>query len=127
MTLTEARCEPKPVQRPHPPITIGGSGRKRTLRTTARWAQQWNSLAAGARRSGWSSRKYWRRTAPRRQGRQRDHLLGQHPVRQATWRTRVAQASMYRDAGVDLIIVNLPHHAKPEALQPLADALEQLA
>jgi alkanesulfonate monooxygenase SsuD/methylene tetrahydromethanopterin reductase-like flavin-dependent oxidoreductase (luciferase family) len=22
--LTDARCEPKPVQRPHPPVTIGG-------------------------------------------------------------------------------------------------------
>jgi hypothetical protein len=26
--LTSARCEPKPVQRPYPPITIGGNGRK---------------------------------------------------------------------------------------------------
>src|ERR1700678_2863288 len=24
VTLTEARCEPKPLQRPHPPIVIGG-------------------------------------------------------------------------------------------------------
>ena len=40
--LTEARCEPKPVQRPHPPICIGGSGEKRTLRTAARFAQHWN-------------------------------------------------------------------------------------
>src|SRR5579862_8295999 len=42
--LTNARCEPKPVQRPHPPITIGGNGRKRTLRTVARHAQQWNAI-----------------------------------------------------------------------------------
>ena len=26
--LTDARCEPKPVQRPHPPICIGGTGRE---------------------------------------------------------------------------------------------------
>src|SRR5499433_2383719 len=44
--LTEARCEPKPVQRPHPPITIGGRGRTRTLRTAARWAQQWNAITS---------------------------------------------------------------------------------
>jgi alkanesulfonate monooxygenase SsuD/methylene tetrahydromethanopterin reductase-like flavin-dependent oxidoreductase (luciferase family) len=25
--LTDARCEPKPVQRPHPPICVGGNGR----------------------------------------------------------------------------------------------------
>src|SRR5687768_12526500 len=40
--LTAARCEPKPVQQPHPPICIGGTGEKRTLRATARWAQHWN-------------------------------------------------------------------------------------
>src|ERR1700743_469228 len=40
--LAAARCEPKGPQRPHPPICIGGSGEKRTLRTTARYAQHWN-------------------------------------------------------------------------------------
>src|SRR5213596_822826 len=33
--LTDARCDPKGPQRPHPPICIGGSGEKRTLRTVA--------------------------------------------------------------------------------------------
>src|ERR1700722_14986103 len=41
-TLRDARCEPKGVQRPHPPICIGGSGEKRTLRTAAKYAQHWN-------------------------------------------------------------------------------------
>jgi F420-dependent oxidoreductase-like protein len=64
-TLTEARNEPKPVQRPHPPIVIGGTGEKRTLRTVAKYAQHWNhpgrrsrtgrrsstSCTSGARRS----------------------------------------------------------------------------
>ena len=40
--LSEARNEPKPVQRPHPPICVGGSGERRTLRTAARFAQHWN-------------------------------------------------------------------------------------
>jgi F420-dependent oxidoreductase-like protein len=40
--LTDARNEPKGPQRPHPPICIGGSGEKRTLRTAARYAQHWN-------------------------------------------------------------------------------------
>src|ERR1700689_357138 len=40
--LTDARCNPKPVQQPHPPICVGGNGEKRTLRTAARFAQHWN-------------------------------------------------------------------------------------
>ncbi len=40
--LKAARNEPKGPQRPHPPICIGGSGEKRTLRITARYAQHWN-------------------------------------------------------------------------------------
>ena len=40
--LEAARCEPKPVHRPHPPITIGGTGEKLTLRVVARHADQWN-------------------------------------------------------------------------------------
>jgi hypothetical protein len=39
----------------------------------------------------------------------------------------VATAAAYRDAGADLIIVNLPLHAKPDSLKPLAEALGPLA
>ncbi len=37
-----AWCNPKPVQRPHPPITIGGGGEKVLLRLVARYADCWN-------------------------------------------------------------------------------------
>jgi F420-dependent oxidoreductase-like protein len=40
--LTDARCSPKPIQRPHPPITIGGTGERRTARVVARWANHWD-------------------------------------------------------------------------------------
>src|SRR5205814_3740001 len=40
--LKEARCEPKPVQKPYPPFVIGGGGEQKTLRITARYADIWN-------------------------------------------------------------------------------------
>lgn len=38
--IKDAYCEPKPVQKPHPPITIGGSGEKLTLRMVAQYANR---------------------------------------------------------------------------------------
>ena len=38
----DALCEPRPIQA-HLPILIGGSGPKKTLRTTARYADAWNT------------------------------------------------------------------------------------
>jgi F420-dependent oxidoreductase-like protein len=40
--LTDAYCSPKPIQRPRPPITIGGTGERRTARVVARWADHWD-------------------------------------------------------------------------------------
>lgn len=45
-TLHEAICEPKPVQRPHPPIVVGGSQTK-MLRVIARHADEWNMPSHG--------------------------------------------------------------------------------
>lgn len=40
--LKDARCEPKPVQKPYPPFVIGGSGEQLTLRVVAQYASVWN-------------------------------------------------------------------------------------
>ena len=42
-TITDAIAEPKPVQKPYPPIWIGGSGPQRTLKIVARHGDVWNS------------------------------------------------------------------------------------
>jgi F420-dependent oxidoreductase-like protein len=40
--LSDARSEPKPVQRPYPPFVIGGGGEQLTLRVVAKYADIWN-------------------------------------------------------------------------------------
>ena len=38
--INDAVCEPKPVQKPHPPITVGGSGEKLILKVQAQYADR---------------------------------------------------------------------------------------
>jgi F420-dependent oxidoreductase-like protein len=128
--LTEARCEPKPVQRPHPPIAIGGRGRTRTLRTAAKWAQHWNCLV--------SSPAEWREL--------RDVLdahcadVGRDPGEiEASVNVRFDRdgdagagalaetAASYGDAGVDVVIVGMPHPHDPRDVDTVATALAALS
>ena len=126
--LTDARCEPKPVQRPHPPITIGGRGKQRTLRTVARFAQQWNAIAQSA--EDWFELKEVLAGHCAAIGRDVNEITCSVNVRidaDGGLEAAVAAATAYRDAGVDLIIVNLPVPAEPAMLEPLAGAFAPLA
>lgn len=48
VSLNNAQVRPVPVQQPHPPIWIGGSGRKRTLPLAARYADAWHTYGSAA-------------------------------------------------------------------------------
>jgi F420-dependent oxidoreductase-like protein len=45
--LESASFNPKPTQRPHPPIIVGGDGKPRSLRLAARYADEYNMSSAG--------------------------------------------------------------------------------
>ena len=126
--LTEARCEPKPVQQPHPPVTIGGRGKRRTLRTVARWAQQWNAIASSPEE--WLELKEVLAGHCAALGRDVNEITCSVNVRiepDANLEPVVAAVAAYRDVGVDLVIMNLPLHPKPDSLKPRAEALGPLA
>jgi F420-dependent oxidoreductase-like protein len=123
--LRSARCEPKPIQRPHPPIAIGGNGPTRTLRTVAKWAQHWNSLSSNV--------DEWKKN--RDVLHQRCAEVGRDPSEIACsvnlWWTGdtgalLANAQAYADAGVDIGIVILSPPHTPEPLDAIASALAPL-
>jgi F420-dependent oxidoreductase-like protein len=128
--IDAAYCEPKPVQRPHPPVCIGGSGERRTLRTAARVAQHWNYLGGPVDEF------------VRLRGVLDGHCraLGRDPAEVTTsahlWvdpsapvdpGALAAEAERYAGAGLDLGIVYLHPPYDPAVLAPIARALAPLA
>jgi alkanesulfonate monooxygenase SsuD/methylene tetrahydromethanopterin reductase-like flavin-dependent oxidoreductase (luciferase family) len=126
--LTDARCEPKPVQSPRPPFVIGGGGEKRTLRSVARKAEHWNFPGGGVEVL-----------------RQKKAVLEKHcadlgrDIGEITISTHlrftdandfgalVDEAGALGESGLDLGVVYLPPPHTPAVLEPLAKALEPLA
>ena len=126
--LTDAYCEPKPVQRPHPPITIGGRGPKRTLRAVARWAQEWNAVNIDV--ADWRALKEILAGHCADIGRDPAEITCSANVRitgEDGIAAAAAEVETWRQAGADLVIMNLPLDADPKILDPLATALTPLA
>ena len=125
--LTEARCEPKPVQRPHPPIVIGGKGRTRTLRTAARFAQQWNTVPISM--DEWRELRAILDQHCADVGRDPSEVESSVNVRfdRATGADAMVDAvGAYGEAGVDLVIITLTQPFDADDVELVAKALSQL-
>src|SRR4051812_34987409 len=126
--LTAARCEPKPVQRPHPPLCIGGGGERRTLRAVARWAQHWNFPGGGV--DVFEQKRKVLQSHCDDIGRDIGEITMSTHLRlppDGDTTQLIREASALADAGLDLGIVNLSPPHRVEVLAPLAEALEHLA
>jgi len=123
--LKDARNEPKPIQRPHPPLCIGGSGEKRTLRTAARFAQHWNFV-------GGTPQEFARKREVLHQhcadlGRDPSEiLLSSHVFFGGDVKAAAEEAAALGEAGVELGIVTLRAPLDPGVLEPLATALSEI-
>ncbi|WP_369394206.1 LLM class F420-dependent oxidoreductase [Streptomyces sp. CG1] len=124
--LTDARCNPKPVQRPHPPLCIGGSGEKRTLRTVARYAQHWNfdtGTPAQFRRAREVLSEHCGRI-----GRDPAEIRLSAQVRHTgDPAVTAASAASFAAEGAELAIVHLPLPYSPQVLEPLAHELAMVS
>jgi F420-dependent oxidoreductase-like protein len=122
--LEDAWCEPKPVQ-DHIPIVIGGRGRRRTLRTAARFADQWDMTFPDGP-AGWL---------------EHDGVLREHCAVVGRDQSEIARsvhlgfgedddvaeladrAAGFLDAGVDIIVWSMRGAVEASRLEPLANAL----
>jgi F420-dependent oxidoreductase-like protein len=126
--LTDAYCEPKGPQRPHPPIVIGGSGEKRTLKTTAKYAQHWNFVGGPA--ETFAQKRDVLHAHCEAIGRDPKEITLSSHVRLGTdgdIGAVVDQIGALGAEGLDLAIVILPVPHTPAVLAPLAEALRALA
>ncbi|HEV8064839.1 MAG TPA: LLM class flavin-dependent oxidoreductase, partial [Acidimicrobiales bacterium] len=120
--LTEARCSPPPVQKPHPPICIGGSGEQRTLRTAARFAQHWNFV--GGTPAEFVHKREVLHEHCAAVGRDPSEItLSSHVVYAGDAGQTAAQAAEMAAVGCELAIVTMRPPHKPEDMEPLAEAL----
>jgi len=123
-TITDARCEPKPVQ-PKLPLVIGGKGRKRTLRTVARFADQWDMTFPDAP-SHWLELDAVLQEHCDAVGRDPSEIarsvhLGFGPDDDPA--ELADRADGFFEAGVDLVVWSMRGEIVPDRLEPLAAAL----
>jgi F420-dependent oxidoreductase-like protein len=118
--LKEARCEPKPIQKPYPPFVIGGSGEQLTLRVVAQYASVWNF-------AGGTVETFKQKTATLHRHCQevgRDpaeiKLSIQQQVNYEDLSATVAAVQSYVDAGATHLILNLRHPYPDDIVARLA-------
>ena len=127
-TLSEARNNPPGVQKPHPPICIGGQGERRTLPLVARYADHWN--CPGPDLDTYRAKHAVLGDACDAIGRPVDEIMTSMHVRVPAGGDPgpvVETAAAYAEAGIDLAICYLPPPHTPAVLAPLAEALTPLA
>lgn len=121
--LHDARCEPGPVQRPRPPLLIGGRGERRTLRIVARHADRWNYPSGPV--------DDFRRKVDVL--RQRCAEIGRDPAEieitvqvdaRAEPITVASRALQYAEAGAEHVILNLEPPYDAHELSVVVDATE---
>ena len=121
--LENAWCEPKPVQDPIP-IVIGGKGRVRTLRTAARFADQWD-MTLPETPSDWQELDEVLRSHCERVGRDQAEITRSvHLGTDGEPAELLERAQDFFDAGVDVVVWSWRGELDPAGLEALNAAIE---
>jgi F420-dependent oxidoreductase-like protein len=119
--LKDARNEPKPVQKPHPPFVIGGGGEKKTLRVVAKYADIWNLNVREVDVFKHKLQVLEQHCAD--VGRDPDEIekSTQVPIDFANLQSAVDHAQAFVDAGVTHLVLNLRVPYPDDIVERLAD------
>jgi len=122
VSLSEARLQPTPVQQPHPPLWIGGSGPRRTLPLVARYADVWHT---------WGSPNSLRDTNVRldelavEAGRDPASITRASSLSLDDLETTRKHASKWRDAGYGYLVCGWPEAGRSQVEAFVRDVMPE--
>lgn len=111
VSLREARLGPVPVQRPRPPIWIGGTGPRRTLPIAARHADVWHAFGTPNSLREANSRLD---ELAVRAGRDPSSILRAGSLSLDDVETARRHAAKWRDAGYGYLVCGWPEAGRPQ-------------
>jgi alkanesulfonate monooxygenase SsuD/methylene tetrahydromethanopterin reductase-like flavin-dependent oxidoreductase (luciferase family) len=124
VSLHKAQMRPVPVQEPHPPIWIGGSGPKRTLPLVAKYADVWHS---------WGSPNSLQDTNKRvdelatEAGRDPSSIKRASSLSLDDLETARKHAAKWRDAGYDYLVCGWPGEGDAQVEAFARDVMPEFA
>jgi alkanesulfonate monooxygenase SsuD/methylene tetrahydromethanopterin reductase-like flavin-dependent oxidoreductase (luciferase family) len=110
VSLHDAQLRPPPVQQPHPPIWIGGTGPRRTLPLVAKYADAWHAFGTPNSLRDASSRVD---ELTAEAGRSPSDILRAGSLSLDDVETAKRHAAKWRDAGYGYLICNWPSDGVP--------------
>jgi F420-dependent oxidoreductase-like protein len=118
-TLTDSDPQPKPVQRPHPPLIVGGRGRKRSVALAARWADEYNAVSPSPDECRELRERIAR--ACEREDREPLPLSVMTRVPEGTPADAVRELSALAEAGVQRVMLQHLEHTDLDVLRVIAE------
>ena len=123
VSLRDAQLRPVPVQQPHPPIWIGGSGPRRTLPLVARYADVWHTWGTPNSLREANDRIDELATAA---GRDPSSIMRANSLSLDDLDTARKHAGKWRDAGYGYLVCGWPEAGRPQVEAFVREVLPDL-